>query len=95
MNGTGPAFDGPGRRRLECRRATFASQRARPRRAKKLNTRKSTDILFVAEPHDDHGAKTADRVRPLALSKTLRERAIVSGDGPRVNDDPDVQGGMR
>jgi hypothetical protein len=65
-------------------------------RRKKPTTTNSTDILIVAEQGGEYGSKKGDRLAPLALfEKPLRERTIASGDGPRVNDDPDVQGGMR
>jgi hypothetical protein len=71
--------------------------RIRPRKSrKKPNTTNSTDFLIVAEQGGEYGNKTGDRLAPLTLfEKPLRERTIASGDGPRVNDDPDVQGGMR
>jgi hypothetical protein len=51
---------------------------------------------FVVERPGEHGKRRQEIGSSVrTVRKTLRERTIASGDGPRVNDDPDVQGEMR
>jgi hypothetical protein len=90
-----------GNKRLERRRerSSLAMRKVasgQENQRKKPDTTNSTDILSSPSMAANTERRQATgSVRSHCPRKTSRERTIASGDGPRVNDDPDVQGGMR